>query len=265
MPIRSISRAVSGLGSSIIGGAASIGSSALGFLGQQQTKSANAAEAQRNRDWQEQMYWLQHQHQTPSAQVAGLRAAGLNPLLMFSQGGGLGGGAGRVPGGGQAEFGNPFSDVANNVHSARELQEIHKERVKLEAEFNKANVNRTNEEAKTLTSQEASNREQAKLYAKQIDQIANQIDTNNQELPYRIMAMIAQAENQRAQAGLSNAQEINAVIDQDTWRRQIARMLGKGAENREAYDKKASEAEMPNFNPFKDNPIKRWNKQRKRP
>jgi DNA-binding transcriptional regulator YiaG len=189
-----------------------VAGSALGFLGQQQTNSANAAEAQRNRDWQEQMYWLQHQHQTPSAQVAGLRAAGLNPLLMFSQGGGLGGGAGRVPGGGQAEFGNPFSDVANNVHSARELQEIHKERVKLEKAFNEANINKTNEETRTLGSQEALNREQIEAIREQTEMARKRFGLDENLSQAQIAAHLAQAFQSNSQGMFNNYAAFNEYM-----------------------------------------------------
>ena len=78
--------AIGDLGSAAIGGGLSyMGQSSANSANQQianMTTQANAAEAQKNRDWQEKMRSTQYQ-----TAVKDMQAAGLNPMLAYSQGG----------------------------------------------------------------------------------------------------------------------------------------------------------------------------------
>lgn len=79
---------------SVLGGVASAGSALLGYRGQQETNAANAAMANRQMEFQAGQTGTAYQRGT-----ADMQAAGLNPMLAYSQGGaGSGSGASAVMG-----------------------------------------------------------------------------------------------------------------------------------------------------------------------
>jgi len=90
--------------SSILG--AGIGA-ASSLIGGQQQNTANQAMAQGQMDFQERMRKTQYQ-----TTVADLKAAGLNPMLAYSQGG-----AG-TPQGATAQMGNPLGEAGNSAREA---------------------------------------------------------------------------------------------------------------------------------------------------
>lgn len=76
-----------------------------------QTTAYNAAEAQKNRDWQEEMSNTAYQRA-----MADMRAAGLNPILAYTQGGA------STPGGASASTGT-LSGAMGTGYSYQAMQE----------------------------------------------------------------------------------------------------------------------------------------------
>lgn len=80
---------------------------ALGYLGQRNQNFANAQQAQRQMDFQAEQTGTSYQRG-----VADMKAAGLNPMLAYSQGGAASGS------GAQATMGNELGAGANSAQSA---------------------------------------------------------------------------------------------------------------------------------------------------
>lgn len=91
----------------------------LNFLGQQKTNSANAAQTQAQMDFQERMRATQYQ-----TAVKDMEAAGLNPMLAYSQGG-----AG-TPSGAAAVMQNPVSSALEAQRAQADLALIREQAAK---------------------------------------------------------------------------------------------------------------------------------------
>jgi len=121
-----------GIPGSVIG--AGIGAAAS-LIGGQQQNAANRAMAGQQMDFQERMRGTQYQ-----TTVADLKAAGLNPMLAYTQGG-----AG-TPQGATAQMGNPLGDAGNSAKEAAlavaQYANMRNQNVLLEEQAEKTNADR---------------------------------------------------------------------------------------------------------------------------
>lgn len=106
-------------------------SSILAAAGGIYSAKMTQAEAQRNRDWQKMMSDTAYQRA-----VKDMRAAGINPMLAYAQGGS------STPSGSMASYGNPFDTAAyalNESESIRNLKQAQQSQIELnksQAELN---------------------------------------------------------------------------------------------------------------------------------
>jgi DNA uptake protein ComE-like DNA-binding protein len=117
---------------------AAVADGVFGYFGQQQTNAANAAEAQKNRDFQEHMSNTAYQRQ-----VEDMRKAGINPMLISGTGASTPSGA--MPSGMQSSLGAGISSALDTAKFSQAVKQTDSQ-VKLQgaqqdAARNQAQVN----------------------------------------------------------------------------------------------------------------------------
>lgn len=123
---------------------------------QQQQNEFNAAEAQITRDWQEKMWNLNNEYNTPLAQVNRLQDAGLNPNLVYGNGSMQN--VSTMASSSATASSTPFNDsiaarhaknfdaIMRGLQTAITMQELKNK--KLEGDNIESNTNKNNAEAK---------------------------------------------------------------------------------------------------------------------
>lgn len=104
------------LGGAIVAGGSSLVSGIVGGLGQAQANKRGVKLAREQMAWNESMWNKQNAYNTPEEQIARMRAAGLHPGLMYSQGNV--GNAGEVKGYQLPTIQNAMAPVASGISSA---------------------------------------------------------------------------------------------------------------------------------------------------
>ncbi|QCQ85002.1 DNA pilot protein [Blackfly microvirus SF02] len=193
-----IAAGISAAGSLAGGAMSSAGSSAANNA----TMQFNSQEAKANRDWQERMSNTAYQRA-----MADMRAAGLNPILAYQQGG-----AGTPPGGqASAKLDNAMEGMGHGVSSAAQAGQkaidMKNTMAQTEATTTQADLNQAN------SMLAAANREKSLAEA---TQSASQTQKNNAETAYTVeqmknpeeyrKLMSAQAHSARSQGDLNYRQ-----------------------------------------------------------
>lgn len=172
-------------------------SAAANFIGGSMTNSANQAQAQANRDFQANQSATSYQRA-----VADMQAAGLSPMLAYSQGGA------STPSGSTATMVNPVPEATRSFESNRlNTQEL--QNMKATEELTKAQKIQSIAQAQQAASQAAKN--------------ANDIDISLAMLPYNIASAIGGARLNNASA--SNQEKGIAPSADPYWYRDAKKVV----------------------------------------
>lgn len=193
--------ALAGMAGDLIGGA-------MGNSAQRAANRANIQLTKEQRDWEEKMSNTSYQRA-----VEDLKAAGLNPMLAYSQGGA------STPQTSAARV-EPVDSMARSVSSAsaKAMQTIALEQQKATIELTRAQTAKTMEEAKTaaVTSSNAADRQRAEIIqieenSRYLQERSNltwvQKDQLDQMLPGLVRAQQAHIDNLEQQTSSARTKE----------------------------------------------------------
>lgn len=213
-------------------------SGGMNYLGQQQANAANAQQAQRQMEFQAEQTGSSYQRG-----VADMKAAGLNPMLAYSQGGAASGG------GASASMGNELGAGANAAQSAlmarQQMQQSQAQIHNINADTSNKEQQTTNLESENLYTLAKTSSEGTRNHelAQRVAQIAlqNQLDAATQA------SNIASAKAGAEYSGHRATGEKYSLAEKGAW----SKFYGSGVGKAYPYVSKATEQSNSAANVFR--------------
>lgn len=230
---KKVTKAVSSVGDAL-GGFSPLISGGLSYLGQSSANAWNAAQSAEARKWQEMMRATQYQ-----TAVKDMQAAGLNPMLAYSQGG-----AGNLSGAVSAPAQNALGQAVSSALQARQLsgqlKQMDAQNDNLAEENKQIQANTQESKDRAFLARQQALTEVNRSYREGAEGIRTEQATalDKLESAARVRLLAAQARNYDANSAYTALQRLHGELDlsrarsDDEYRRssfgRVGRQIGTG-------------------------------------
>ncbi len=205
---KKVTKAVSSVGDAL-GGFSPLISGGLSYLGQSSANAWNAAQSAEARKWQEMMRATQYQ-----TAVKDMQAAGLNPMLAYSQGG-----AGNLSGAVSAPAQNALGQAVSSALQARQLsgqlKQMDAQNENLAEENKQIRANTQESKDRALLARQQAQTEVNRSYREGAEGIRTEQATalDRLESAARVRLLAAQARNYDANSAYTALQRLHGELD----------------------------------------------------